>query len=262
MGVDKLVEMLQVKFNESAGPWKWSIAVIICCVILCFVGYYVYKWMIFTVEQEDLATRRTFGKIAMTFKSRAHKELYRELRKTHWASDPAFLEAVGDVKLYEPGRHWRLFGMHSFKPTNSQPQNYECEQYVIQGKYEAFWIKITVSVGMMNIVRWQLANSNMDQVVAAIIEDGFAKVQENCSHKMFVKAESDVVFNALNDFISDELAEKGVYLTKVYLTARRQVTEAMLPQVIHRKSFVEDLNEIVPLFKKVVDALANEQAVA
>jgi hypothetical protein len=246
MGLDGILTTLQQKYNSAAGPWKWAIAVLIALMVVGGIGYYIYKWMIVTIDQDGQATRKTFGRISIKFHSKAHKQLYKDLRKTHWASNPLFLEAVGTVRTYGPGRHWKMFGAHSFNITRFTPRNFEYELLVPRGKrMSAFRIKVLVVLAMENIVRLQLTNSAIDELLGAQAGNGLVKVQGiKKIWREFEAGRNDLIGDLLREFVTEDLEKAGARLDSVYFVIKTEATEYLMPRVIEEKEFLgEEVSE-------------------
>jgi hypothetical protein len=250
-GVKGIFDTLETKYNSASGPWKWGIGGLILLVALAMIGYYIYKWMIFTVNQDERVLRKTFGVISMEFENRAMKEMAKTYLKSKdiIGSDPAVLESFGKARVGGPGPKWRFFGLHSFIVINVRPRNFQFPLYVQRdpgNRYNAFTANVTVVVRLRNIFRWFMANYEPEQIMGQILGDGFRQVvgDLNFGPRMFeVSADRHALMRVLADKTHDECVKMGVEIDNLFMDLPEERTDTMMPEVIKEKDFFNGLLE-------------------
>lgn len=247
--VKGLFDALDNKYNSASGPWKWAIGILILLVALALIGYYVYKWLIFTVEQDEQALRKTFGVLSMRFDTPELKEAAKPYRKANnlVGSDPETLQAFGRAWVGGPGRHWRFFGAHGFIVIKVRPRNFHFPLYIQRdpgNRYNAFIAHVTVVVAIRDILRWHMANNAVEELLGQILEDGFRQVagDRNYGPKMFdISADRHKLMRVLADKTHSECARLGVEVDNLFMGMPEERTETMMPEVIKDKDFFQGL---------------------
>lgn len=248
--VKGLFDALGNKYNSASGPWKWAIGILIFLAAIATIGYYVYKWLIMTVNQDERVLRRSFGILAMEFDTPEMKEAAKPYRKMKdvIGSDPSVLQAFGRAWIGGPGRHWRFFGVHNFIVINVRPRNFKFSLYIQRdpgNRYNAFTANVTVVVGLEDLLRWFMANYEPEQLMGQILGDGFRQVvgdRLKYGPEMFeVSADRHKLMEALAEKTHLECVKMGVRIDNLFMDMPEERTETMMPEVVKDKDFFQGL---------------------
>jgi hypothetical protein len=241
----ELFSTLERKYNNASGPWKLGIGFLIFLVAIATIAYYIYKWLVAVMNQDERALRKSFGVIQMKYNDpkRHNRSIARSYRKSLIGSDPSVLEALGTAKEFGPGPHFKFFGLHSYIVINVRPRNFQYSVYVQRDdRYNAFTAKLTVVISIQNLLRWFMANYEPEQVINAIIEDGLRQVRGHHGFELFdVKADSNELQERLWFRVQSDLVKLGVKIDNVFISMPEERTDTMMPEVIRDKGFMAEI---------------------